>query len=123
MLSKKHRFHGHNSLNYVYRRGATARSPFCAMRYVPGKYENYRVAVVVSKKVAKSAPKRNRIRRRVYEAVRLASDKLTNQDIVITIFDDRFLSMEHSQLQDSINRQIDQIVNAKHSNNTTHQNR
>lgn len=111
MLSKKHRFHGHSSLNYVYRKGLTVRSPYCAMRYVPGKYDTYRVAVVVSKKVAKAAPARNRIRRRVYEAVRLlADDKLIKQDIVITIFDDRFLSLKHEELLESIGRQIDQIA-------------
>lgn len=118
MLSKKHRFHGHNSLNYVYRRGITVRSPFCAMRYVSGKYDSYRVAVVVSKKVAKAAPSRNRIRRRVYEAVRLlAPGKLNNQDIVITIFDTRFMDMQHDELLESIGRQIDQI--AKQSKSIT----
>lgn len=111
MLSKKHRFHGHSSLNYTYRRGDTIRSPFCAMRYVPGKYDVYRVAVVVSKKVAKSAPKRNRIRRRVYEVVRqLAPGRLTNQDVVVTIFDDRFLTISHDELFESLERQLDQIA-------------
>lgn len=114
MLSKKHRFHGHSSLNYAYRRGDTVRSPYCAMRFVPGKYDDYRVAVVVSKKVAKASPSRNRIRRRVYEAVRLlAPGRLTNQDIVITIFDDRFLTLPHSELQASIERQLDQIAKTK----------
>jgi ribonuclease P protein component len=83
------------------------------MRFVPGKYNDYRVAVVVSKKVAKAAPARNRIRRRVYEAVRLlAPGRLKNQDIVITIFDDRFLTIPHSELYSSIERQLDQIAKA-----------
>lgn len=47
------------------------------------------MAVVVSKKVNKSAPVRNRIRRRLYELVRVeAADKLSNLDIVITVFDE-----------------------------------
>ncbi len=82
------------------------------MRFVPGKFEAYRVAVVVSKKVAKVAPDRNRIRRRVYEAVRLlAPGRLTNEDIVITIFDDRFLTLPHDELHESIKRQLDHIAN------------
>lgn len=110
MLAKKHRFHGHNSLNYVYRKGETVRSPYCAMRFVLGKGPDYRVAVVVSKKVAKAAPARNRIRRRVYETVRLlAPGRLSNQDIVVTIFDDRFLTLPHSELYETIERQLDQI--------------
>ena len=111
MLAKKNRFHGHSSLNYTYRKGETIRSPYCAVRYVPGKFDEYRVAVVVSKKVAKAAPDRNRIRRRVYEAVRLlAPGKLTNEDIVITIVDDRFLTLPHEELYSSIERQINQIA-------------
>ena len=110
MLSKTHRFHGYGSLNYVYRKGQTARSPYCAMKFVQGKYDNYRVSVVVSKKVAKSAPERNRIRRRVYEAIRLNDKTLKNQDIVVTIFDNRFLSLPSEDLQKSIKRQLEQIA-------------
>lgn len=66
---------------------------------------------MVSKKVAKAAPDRNRIRRRVYEAVRLlAPGRLTNEDIVITIFDDRFLTLPHEELYGSIERQLSQIA-------------
>ncbi len=45
------------------------------------------MAVVVSKKVDKSAVRRNRIRRRLYEAVRLLeTDILEPYDIVVTVF-------------------------------------
>jgi ribonuclease P protein component len=113
MLSKQHRFHGHNSLNYVYRQGKTVRSPHCAMKFTPGKYENYRVAIVVAKKVDKSAPARNRIRRRVYEAIRTQADGLlTNQDIVVTIFDDSFLTIPYAEIAKSIKRQLRDIAKA-----------
>ena len=46
------------------------------------------MSVVVSKKVAKSAPIRNRIRRRLYEQIRIQAPKyLSNHDVVITVFD------------------------------------
>ena len=80
------------------------------MKFVAGRQDTYRVSVVVSKKVAKSAPKRNRIRRRVYEAIRLNDQKLTNQDIVVTIFDDRFVEMPAEELHKSIKRQLEQIA-------------
>ena len=83
------------------------------MRYTTGKYDSYRVAVVVSKKVAKVAPDRNKIRRRVYEVVRLLAPKyLTNQDVVITIFDDRFLTMPHDEMTESIERQLQQLTHS-----------
>ena len=47
----------------------------------------FRVAIVVSKKVSKSAVVRNRIRRRLYELVRQQSvGILQPYDIVITVF-------------------------------------
>jgi ribonuclease P protein component len=119
LLAKKHRFHGHNSLNFTYRKGETIRSPYCAMRFVPGKHEDFRVAVVVSKKVAKSAPDRNRIRRRVYETIReLAPKLITNEDIVVTIFDERFIDMPHTELVATLKRQLEQI--AKYNKENTH---
>lgn len=81
------------------------------MRYTPGKYDAYRVAIVVSKKVAKSAPHRNRIRRRLYEVIRLLAPKyLTNRDVVVTVFDDKFLSMPHDEMYESVERQLQQLT-------------
>lgn len=110
MLAKKHRFHGPAGLTRAYQKGTTVRSQFCAARFVVGKRPNYRIAVVVSKKVAKAAPGRNRIRRRIYEVVRLNADNyLTNQDVVITVFDARLSSIEHKELEEIIIRLLEQI--------------
>jgi ribonuclease P protein component len=110
MLTKEHRFHGPGSLNYAYRRGHTVRSPYCSMKCVSGKYDTYRIAIVVAKKVEKSAPARNRIRRRIYEAIRTQADGLlTNQDIIVSVFDDRFLTMPYQEMADSIRRQLKAI--------------
>lgn len=47
---------------------------------------SYRVAVVVSRKVSKSAVVRNRIRRRIYEAVRAVETNITSPyDIVFLV--------------------------------------
>ena len=80
------------------------------MKFCHGRQDNFRIAVVVSKRVDKSAPARNRIRRRVYEAVRLNAKLLSNQDIIITVFDDRFLQMPFKKIELSIRRQLKQIA-------------
>jgi ribonuclease P protein component len=89
MISSTYRFHGQNGLLYVYRKGQTIRTKHCAAKFVTNtRRDSFRVGVVVSKKSAKAAPIRNRIRRRIYEQVRLYAPKyLTNQDVVITVFD------------------------------------
>lgn len=71
MIAAKYRFHGHGSLNYLFRNGQTARNGRVLVRRVTNKRrETSRAAVIVSKKIAKSAVVRNRIRRRIYEVIR-----------------------------------------------------
>lgn len=71
MIPYKYRFHGHASLRYVYKNGETRRAQYFHLRYVKNsRRQNPRIAVVVSKKVYKSAVGRNRIRRRMYELFR-----------------------------------------------------
>jgi ribonuclease P protein component len=108
MLARNHRFHGHSSLNFVYRNGKTIRGPLLALKYAPNpRREDYRVAVVVSRKVNKSAVSRNRMRRRIYAIVRQLSDQITGPyDIVITVFSDNLLQEPHQNLQDQITRQL-----------------
>jgi ribonuclease P protein component len=69
VIATKHRFHGHNSVSRV--RGGAARSQMCSIFYAKSKKDkDYKMAVVVSKKISKHAVDRNRIRRRLYEIVR-----------------------------------------------------
>ncbi len=49
-----------------------------SLKFAPSKGEDYQLAVVVSKKVNKSAVVRNRIRRRIYEIIRLARKDVPN---------------------------------------------
>ncbi|MFZ1301772.1 MAG: ribonuclease P protein component [Candidatus Microsaccharimonas sp.] len=71
MISSLYRFHGHNSLRYVYANGKAVRSQALTIKTVPnGRRKHSRFSIVVSKKVIKSAVGRNRIRRRLYEYVR-----------------------------------------------------
>lgn len=106
MIASKYRFHGQHGLLYVYRKGLTIRTKHCQAKFtVNPKRTDYRVSVVVSKKVAKSAPIRNRIRRRLYEQVRVQAAKyLSNQDIVITVFDPELAVCDASVVEALINR-------------------
>lgn len=65
------------------------------------KRENYRASVVVSKKVSKLAVRRNRIRRRIYEIIRL-SDIKEPFDIVFIIQDDKFYNIPFEQIENTI---------------------
>lgn len=107
MLARAYRFHGYHSLDAVYRRGTTVRGPFTMLRYLSNpKRQQYRCAVVVSKKVSKSAVTRNRIRRRIYEIVRNHYQTAAPVDMVITVFDEAAATMPADQLESAITRQL-----------------
>ncbi len=88
MISRTHRFIGPNSLRFVYKNGSTVRGPFFSVKAAMNqRRQTYRLAVVVSRKVHKSAVARNRIRRRLYEVVRQMEGEISGPyDIVLTVF-------------------------------------
>ena len=71
MIQKKYRFHSRGGVRYTYQHGKTIRDSKISLVFATNGRNRQRYAVVVSKKVLKSAVGRNRIRRRVYEAIRL----------------------------------------------------
>jgi ribonuclease P protein component len=109
MISRKNRFHGYGSLKYVYRHGQTVRGPLFAVRFVENpKRKNYRLAVVVSRKVHKSAVGRNRMRRRLYAAIRSLEGQIsTPADIVITVFSDNLIEEPADKLADQLKKQLE----------------
>lgn len=116
MLGRAHRFHGHRALNGVYKHGRTARSTSINLRFLERPAGRpYRVAVVVSRKVSKSAVKRNRIRRRVYAAVEgtaglpLKSAKL---DLAFTVFDERIAEVPAEELRRNVAELLEKAVSA-----------
>lgn len=110
MIGRKNRFHGYGSLRYVYQHGKTVRGPLTTLKYASNpKREGYRLAVVVSRKVNKSAVVRNRIRRRVYECFRHKSPEFTGfYDMVFTVFHEQLADMPAADLQKLVNGQLKQ---------------
>lgn len=101
MIAKKFRFHGYGALRFVYTKGKTVRVRFLSLKFHENsRREHCRLAVVVAKKVAKKAPDRNRIRRRLYEALRQEMPSIrSSHDMVITVFDERVGSIPAEELK------------------------
>lgn len=110
MISQKYRFHGHASLKYVFANGRGLRSSFFTVKYIENPNRHHpRVAVVISKKVYKSAVKRNRIRRRVYEIVRPFLETASAIDIAISVYSPEVLTASHDELTIQLLPMFDQI--------------
>jgi ribonuclease P protein component len=108
MLTSSHRFHGLNALNFAHKQGQVVRGQSMSLKYVANtRRDTYRVAVVVSKKVSKSAVTRNRIRRRVYEAIRLQADAMSGPyDLIFMVYSQDVATMELKLLQQTVVGQL-----------------
>jgi len=104
MIGQKHRFHGYGSLKAVYQKGQTVRGSALSLRFSSrDSNKTYRAAIVVSKKVHKSAVVRNRIRRRIYEIIRKNTELIPGgTDLVITVFSDQVADLPAPKLESSV---------------------
>lgn len=111
MLSKKYRFHSRGGVKYTYKHGKTIRRPDLSLVFADNPRGFTRFAVVVSKKVLKTAVGRNRIRRRVYEAVRLNFDKFKKpRDYIFVVYDKQIEKLPFSDLQKQIRSLLEESM-------------
>ncbi len=100
MLSRKYRFHSRGGVRYTYQNGKTIRGSKISLVFAENARKKQRFAVVVSKKVLKSAVGRNRIRRRVYEAIRLERNRITAPtDCIFVIYSKEIAVMPFMELR------------------------
>lgn len=100
MLNKKYRFHSRGGVRYVYKNGKTVRRAKMSLVFCENTRGFTRVAVVVSKKVMKTAVGRNRIRRRVYEVVRKNFELVPKgKDYIFVVFSKEVLVMPSKELE------------------------
>jgi ribonuclease P protein component len=110
MLPFKNRFHGHGSLRYVYKNGQAIRSRLITIKQTSNPHrKESRFAVVVSKKVHKSAVGRNRIRRRLYEIIRTEQPKMHGiHDVAVMVFSSEVITLPADELYDTVVQLFDQ---------------
>lgn len=108
MIAKEHRFAGQAGLRYVYRQGQTVRGPLFSIRSVLNpRRKTYRAAVVISRKVHKSAVARNSMRRRLFENIRNLEAGISQpHDIVLTVFSDSLLDEPPKSLARQVEKQL-----------------
>jgi ribonuclease P protein component len=108
MIQRKHRFHGSKSLRFVYQHGSTTRNHYFLLKStINPRREDYRLAVIVSRKVHKSAVARNRIRRRLYAAFWATETEVTKPfDLVITVLSGDIIDISPETLRKLIKKQL-----------------
>jgi len=108
MISRQYRFHSYNSVQRVYQRGNRVRGLLISLQYMTNeRRQTPRLAVVVSRKVNKSAVKRNRIRRRLYEVIRSCQTQIDKPyDIVFTVYNEDINKLSEAELTKLVGDQL-----------------
>lgn len=109
MLNKRYRFHSRGGVRHVYSHGKTVRRVKASLVFEQNERGYTRVAVVVSKKVNKSAVGRNRIRRRVYEVLRRNFKYLPKRmDYIFVIYTPEFKTMKVSEIESILGELVEE---------------
>lgn len=111
MIPFNNRFHGHSSLNYVYKNGKAVRSHWLIIKVVKNPTrDTTRAAVIISKKVLKGAVKRNRVRRQIYEYISALLPNLNNNyDIAFIVLSGELFTATQQQIFTELNTLIDKL--------------
>ena len=87
-------------MRYVYKNGKTIRGAKMSLIFTPNNKGFTRVGVVVSKKVDKRAVVRNRIRRRIYEVIRLNLEMVPKKmDYIFIVYAKEVERMKFQELE------------------------
>lgn len=110
MIPFKNRFHGHNSLTFTYKNGQTIRTKLFTIKFCPNPRKRFsRIAVVISKKVAKRAVKRNFVRRRIYSLLHPKIMQFNqNYDLIFIAHSLELAEINFSELEQKITTELKQ---------------
>lgn len=109
MLGKKYRFHSRGGVRYVYQKGKTIRSAKMSLIVANNMRGFTRFAVVVSKKVEKSAVRRNRIRRRIYEVLRQNIAMIPKErDYVFVVYSKELIKTPFQELEKILGKLVEE---------------
>ena len=87
----------------MYQHGKTLRRAQVSLVFAGNTKGFTRVAVVVSKRVAKSAVERNRIRRRIYEVIRVNFEDVPRKmDYIFVVYAKSVMNMPFAKLEELI---------------------
>lgn len=107
MLKKKERL-TREAFNRFFSIGKRIHSPLVQVIYAP--HRELHVSVVVSKKLAKHAVKRNKIRRRIYDIVRNYHKEAALEGVYIILVKPPLLTMEYGAIQQEVRTLLGSIA-------------
>lgn len=108
MFGRLSRLHLKRDFDRVFKKGRKIFHPLLGLRFVKTNLPTSRVVIVVGKKVSKSAVKRNRVRRRLREVIRVRLDQFTESSDLIFIAKTDALKATFTELESAVDRVLHQ---------------
>jgi ribonuclease P protein component len=102
MLPKKYRLRLKKDFDRIFKEGRFAGGRFFTLGYLKNNMDFSRFAVVVAKKVDKRAVRRNLIRRRTSEIIRLGQEKIKTGFDLVFIAKPAVLDKSYKEIEDDI---------------------
>ena len=83
MIVKKYRLEG-NQIEYILKKGESTRSKLFIIRYTENDQGHNRYCIIISRKISAKAVIRNKLKRRIYEAIQANEQtNKSNLDIIL----------------------------------------
>jgi ribonuclease P protein component len=112
MLQKPNRLREERIINALFAKGASYRTPYFILRYTKKEQAEPRYTVIVSKKISKKAVERNKIKRRIREALRLQIASSPIIDCVI-LGSHKILDADFEELKIAIQKAFEYINHSR----------
>lgn len=108
MISRKNRLK-RSEVKHVLKKGQKLFSPVFSIKFVENREKTNKFAVIISKKVTPKAIQRNRLRRQIYEILRLNDDQSENKYNIILIGSPKIIGMTYSEMEQNIKSLLKKI--------------
>ncbi len=109
MFKRINRLNKKKDIENVFKNGRASYNKIIGVKTVNNELEQTRFAVIISKKVSKSAVNRNKIKRQIREIIKMQLKRIkTNKDcIIITL--PPILEKKYPEIEESINKHFDKL--------------
>ena len=108
MIPKQNRITGQGA-KYILKKGKKLNNTYFNIKFIRGSANENRFAVMVSLKVSPKAIERNKIRRQIYEIVRLSHLKSTNPQDIVIITKPNIKELDFQTLETSLSKALQKI--------------
>ena len=109
MLAKKYKLTRKDHIQDISRKGKESKSRYFVVKYEDNNEEISRFALTISAKLSKKAVTRNKLRRQLYEIIRLNLEEITTGKNIVILLRFAALDLNYEDLEKNLLKQLKNI--------------